>query len=87
MDRTGNATDGELAVVRAVLGVIAEERDVAGLLDGILRNGDFSEWAGDALLLWELPDYRSPLKIFPSDWHLKAIRELGASRFLMIRKG
>jgi 16S rRNA (guanine966-N2)-methyltransferase len=56
------------------------------LLDGILRNGDFSEWAGDALLLWELPDYRSPLKIFPENWKLKTIRELGASRFLLIER-
>ena len=58
----------------------------AGLLDGILRNGDFSEWADDALLLWELPDYRSPLKVFPENWRLKTIRELGASRFLLIEK-
>ena len=58
----------------------------AGLLDGILRNGDFSEWAGDALLLWELPDYRSPLKVFPENWKLKTIRELGASRFLLIER-
>ena len=58
----------------------------AGLLDGILRNGDFSEWVGEALLLWELPDYRSPLKVFPGNWKLKTIRELGASRFLMIER-
>lgn len=58
----------------------------ADLLDGILRNRDFSEWAGDALLLWELPDYRSPLKVFPENWRLKAIRELGASRFLLIER-
>ena len=58
----------------------------AGLLDGILRNGDFSEWAGEALLLWELPDYRSPLKVFPENWKLKTIRELGASRYLMIER-
>ena len=58
----------------------------SGLLDGILRNGDFSEWADDALLLWELPDYRSPLKVFPENWRLKTIRELGASRFLLIEK-
>ena len=58
----------------------------AGLLDGILRNGDFSEWAGEALLLWELPDYRSQLKVFPENWRLKTIRELGASRFLLIER-
>lgn len=58
----------------------------AGLLDGILRNADFSEWAGGALLLWELPDYRSPLKVFPEIWKLKTIRELGASRFLLIER-
>ena len=58
----------------------------ADLLDGILRNPEFSEWGGNALLLWELPDYRSPLKVFPENWHLKTIRELGASRFLLIER-
>lgn len=56
------------------------------LLDAVLRNGDFADWAAGALLLWELPDYRSPLKIFPENWHLKSIRELGASRFLLIER-
>ena len=58
----------------------------AELLDGILRNLDFGEWIGEALLLWELPDYRSPLKVFPENWRLKQIRELGASRFLLIER-
>ena len=58
----------------------------AVLLDGILKNGDFSEWFGGALLLWELPDYRSPLKVFPENWRLKGIRELGASIFLLIER-
>ena len=56
----------------------------ADLLDGVLNDPDFCEWAGGALLLWELPDYRSPLKVFPENWRLKTIRELGASRFLLI---
>ncbi len=56
----------------------------ADLLDAMLRDMDFSEWASDALILWELPDYRSPLKVFPVCWQIKAIRDLGASRFLMI---
>ena len=61
--------------------------DSADMLDAVLKDPDFSGWAESAEILWELPDYRSPLKIFPSNWHLKAIRELGASRFLMIEKG
>jgi len=56
----------------------------AVLLDGILRHPDFADWAANAEIIWELPDYRSQLKIFPGNWRLKAIRELGASRFLMI---
>ena len=56
----------------------------AVLLDGILRHKDFADWAENAVLIWELPDYRSQLKVFPENWKLKAIRELGASRFLMI---
>ena len=58
----------------------------SGLLDAILNREDFSEWASDALLLWELPNYRNPLKVFPPHWRLKAIRDLGASRFLMIER-
>ena len=56
----------------------------AVLLDGILRHPDFADWAANAEIIWELPDYRSQLKVFPANWRLKAIRELGASRFLMI---
>ena len=56
----------------------------AVLLDGILRDPDFADWAANAEIIWELPDYRSQLKVFPANWRLKAIRELGASRFLMI---
>ena len=58
--------------------------DSAALLDALLNHPDFTEWAAGALLLWELPDNRSQLKIFPSVWRLKDIRELGASRFLLI---
>ena len=58
----------------------------AALLDALLNRPDFTEWAAGALLLWELPDSRSPLKVFPADWHLKAIRELGASRFLLVER-
>ena len=56
------------------------------LLDALLNRADFSEWAADALMLWELPDYRSELKVFPPNWRLKAVRDLGASRFLMIER-
>jgi len=58
----------------------------AELLDAVLNDPDFSQWASDALILWELPDYRSPLKVFPDLWQLKTIRDLGASRFLLIGK-
>lgn len=59
----------------------------AVLLDGILRHEDFAGWAANAVLIWELPDYRSQLKVFPENWSLKAVRELGASRFLIIESG
>lgn len=58
----------------------------ANLLDAMLNDSDFCRWASDPLILWELPDYRSPLKVFPDRWRLKAVRDLGASRFLMIEK-
>lgn len=58
----------------------------ADLLDAVLKDADFSQWASDALILWELPDYRSPLKVFPAFWQIKTIRDLGASRFLIIEK-
>lgn len=57
----------------------------AELLDAVLRNPDFCEWSLGAILWWELPDYRTQLRVFPENWCLKAIRELGASRFLMIQ--
>ena len=60
--------------------------DSAALLDAMLKDADFSQWASDALILWELPDYRSPLKVFPAFWQIKTIRDLGASRFLIIEK-
>lgn len=58
----------------------------AELLDGILRNCDFEKWASRACLIWELPDHRTQLKIFPENWALKKIRELGSSRFLMMER-
>ena len=58
----------------------------AVLLDGVLHDPAFTEWCAEAVMFWELPDYRSPLKVFPETWHLKTIRELGASRFLLIER-
>lgn len=58
----------------------------ASLLDALLHQKDFASWTGNAQLLWELPDYRTQLKIFPPEWTLTAIRELGASRFLVIQR-
>ncbi|MBO4632416.1 MAG: RsmD family RNA methyltransferase [Lentisphaeria bacterium] len=58
----------------------------AVLLDSLLKNPDFCRWAEKTVLLWELPDYRGELKIFPENWSLKTIRNLGASRFLVIEK-
>ena len=58
----------------------------AELLDALLNRDDFSEWADEALILWELPNYRSQLKVFPPHWRLRAVRDLGASRFLLIER-
>ena len=58
----------------------------AALLDGVLRDPAFSEWSADAVMFWELPDSRCQLKVFPESWQLKTIRELGASRFLVIER-
>ena len=58
----------------------------AALLDGVLRDPAFSEWSAAAVMFWELPDSRCQLKVFPENWSLKAIRELGASRFLVIER-
>ena len=58
----------------------------AELLDGVLRNRAFAEWGSDAVMFWELPDIRCQLKVFPVNWCLKTIRELGASRFLVIER-
>ena len=58
----------------------------ADLLDGVLCDRSFSAWCAGAVIFWELPDSRCQLKIFPQNWRLKAIRELGASRFLVIER-
>lgn len=58
----------------------------AALLDGVLRDPAFAEWCADAVMFWELPDSRCQLKVFPENWRLKTIRELGASRFLVIER-
>lgn len=58
----------------------------ADLLDSLLKNQDFAKWASSAMLMWELPDHRTQLKVFPENWHLMSIKELGASRFLMMER-
>ena len=58
----------------------------ADLLDAILHDPDFCQWADQADMIWEMPDYCVSLKVFPPEWTLSAIKELGATRFLFIRK-
>lgn len=58
----------------------------ADLLSSLLENEHFCAWAGPSTLIWELPDPRPSLKVFPKEWKLCAIRELGASRFLFVKK-
>ena len=60
--------------------------DSADLLDGVLHDPAFAEWCADAVMFWELPESRCQLKVFPGNWRLKTVRELGASRFLVIER-
>jgi 16S rRNA (guanine(966)-N(2))-methyltransferase RsmD len=56
------------------------------LLDRILRHEGFSRWAQGSTFYWEMPSFRTDLKVFPDSWRLEAVRDFGSSRFLVIRK-
>ncbi len=58
----------------------------AELLSALLENEAFRGWAVPSTLIWELPDTRPSLKVFPKEWKLCVVRELGASRFLFVRR-
>ncbi len=60
--------------------------DSAELLAALLENEFFRDWAAPSTLIWELPDFRTSLKVFPKEWKLCAIRELGSSRFLFVKR-
>ena len=56
------------------------------LLDSILRHEGFIQWASGSVFYWEMPSFRTDLKVFPEMWRLEAIRDFGSSRFLVIRR-
>ncbi len=56
------------------------------LLEALTGDSVFTEWASCADLFWELPDFPCDLKPPKAPWHLMGIRQLGASRFLLIRQ-
>lgn len=56
------------------------------LLSGLLKNADFSRWASDALLIWEVPA-KGGMPPPPSPWKLENIREFGGVRFFFFRIG
>lgn len=58
----------------------------AELLAALLENESFRNWAVPSTLIWELPDTRPSLKVFPKEWKLAALRELGSSRFLFVKR-
>ena len=57
-----------------------------GLLAGMLADRDFSEWASNALLIWEAPSNKGGLTPPPPHWKLETIREFGGAKFLFLRR-
>lgn len=60
--------------------------DSMALLNELLRSAFFGDWAGDAEIYWELPDFPCPLTPPPPPWRLMEIRSLGSARFLHLTK-
>lgn len=56
------------------------------LLDSILRHEGFSQWTKESVFYWEMPSFRTDLKVFPDPWRMEALRDFGSSRFLVIRQ-
>ena len=56
------------------------------LLAGMLADKDFSEWASNALLVWEAPSNKGGLTPPPPYWKLETIREFGGAKFLFLRR-
>lgn len=54
------------------------------LLTGLLGNADFTQWASNALLIWEIPS-KGGMPPPPSSWRLENIREFGGVRFFFFR--
>lgn len=56
------------------------------LLDSILHHEGFCQWAQESIFYWEMPSFRTDLKVFPPSWKLEGVRDFGSSRFLVIRR-
>lgn len=56
----------------------------ADLLDSVTADACFARWAGNALLIWELPQERRGLRPPGPLWHLLSIRTLGPADFMFL---
>ena len=54
------------------------------LLTGLLGNEDFTQWASNARLIWEVPS-TGGMPPPPSPWKLENIREFGGVRFFFLQ--
>lgn len=54
------------------------------LLTGLLGNEDFTQWASNARLIWEVPS-KGGMPPPPSPWKLENIREFGGVRFFFFQ--
>ena len=55
------------------------------ILKGITASPVFLEWAGNAVMYWELPDSGYRLEPPQSPWKITEIKTLGSTRFLVLR--
>ena len=56
----------------------------AELLSGLLADAYFVKWAAKAKLIWEMPDHGLAMESIPDPWRIKAMRQFGPARFLVI---
>lgn len=58
----------------------------AELLNTLTANSDFSRWAANAYMIWELPEKRLDLRPPAAPWRLKTIKQLGPARFMLLEQ-
>jgi len=56
----------------------------AALFAALTVDANFTEWASDAVLYWELPETKHDFRPPPAPWKLENVRMLGPVRFMVL---